>query len=174
MYKKFQKFFLTESTKSSLSQEVESILNDQINMELYSEYAYLIASSWFKNENLLGLAKWTQEHSNEEKGHALKIIDHMHDRFSNVKYSKIDSLDKSWKEPYEVLETIFEHEQKVTKSLHNIAEKVMGKDELTYTLIHEMLKEQIEEEAVTEELYDKLYKSRTNYAAILMIDQKYV
>merc|ERR1712070_1238117 len=70
----------TESLcRQNFSDQVESAICDQINMELYASYAYQAAARHFEREDvaLFGFAKFFQHQSDEEREHAEKFQKYM-------------------------------------------------------------------------------------------------
>ena len=57
-----------------LSSKLENVLNDQINLELCSAYAYLGMAAYFDRTPFTGFAKWMQVQSAEELGHANRAV----------------------------------------------------------------------------------------------------
>ena len=53
-----------------LSNKLERVLNDQINLELCSAYAYFGMAAYFERTAFTGFGKWMELQSREELGHA--------------------------------------------------------------------------------------------------------
>ncbi|KAF5271815.1 hypothetical protein FQR65_LT17570 [Abscondita terminalis] len=60
--------------KSSLTQEVENILNAQIKVEAHSSALYLAMSSWCDDQGLDFSSDFFAKQSNEEREHMLKLF----------------------------------------------------------------------------------------------------
>ncbi len=58
-----------------LTENVQKVLNDQFNAELYSSYLYLSMHAYFKSINLDGFANWMYQQAKEELLHAMKFYD---------------------------------------------------------------------------------------------------
>ena len=58
----------------SMSKVVIDALNQQINNELTASYEYLAMSGWCEGQTLQGSAKWLRLQSQEEYGHAMKLL----------------------------------------------------------------------------------------------------
>ena len=56
-----------------LSSKLEKVLNDQINLELSSAYAYFGMVAYFEHTAFTGFGKWMEVQSKEELGHARRI-----------------------------------------------------------------------------------------------------
>src|SRR5512145_1757673 len=67
-----------------LSKQLEKALNDQINLELSSAYAYLGMAAYFSQTPFTGFARWMDIQSKEELGHARKFFKYIVDRGGKV------------------------------------------------------------------------------------------
>jgi len=67
-----------------IGKKMENALNEQIKNELDSAYLYLSMSSYFNDNGLDGMANWLRLQTEEEKNHALKILDHIAGRQGRV------------------------------------------------------------------------------------------
>ena len=52
---------------------VSSLINDQINNELYSSYVYLDIANYYESKGLDGFANWFEIQAKEELDHALLL-----------------------------------------------------------------------------------------------------
>ncbi|HUU29625.1 MAG TPA: ferritin [archaeon] len=156
-----------------LSKKVHKALNDQVNAELYAAYLYFSMSNWCKSQNLDGFAQWLQVQAQEEVGHALKIYGYLHDKNATVELLKIDAPPKEWKSPLAAFEDAYKHEQKVTGMINNIVNlAVEDKDHATNVFLHWFVEEQVEEEASTLEVVDKLKLIADHPGGVYMLDHE--
>lgn len=159
--------------EANMDKKVLKVLNEQVNHEFFAAYLYLSMSTYFEAENLKGFANWMRMQYEEEIIHALKIFDYIHDRGEHVVLMQIDTPKAKWKSPLEAFSDAYAHEQKVTALINNIidvAEK--AKDRATMSFMQWYIDEQVEEEAQTSELVDKLKLIKDNPYALLMIDKE--
>ena len=49
-----------------MDKKLQSIFNEQIKNELYSEYLYLSMAAYFETVNLLGFSHWMKKQAGEE------------------------------------------------------------------------------------------------------------
>lgn len=79
--------------KNNWSDNLESLLNQQINMELYAAHVYLALSSYFKSDSIEypGMVKFFKENQNEEREHTDKFIEYQNIRGGMV---IIDTIQK--------------------------------------------------------------------------------
>ena len=156
-----------------LSQKMEQALNDQVNAEMYSAYLYLAMSSFFEDQNLSGFANWMYVQAQEEMTHAMKIYNYIFDRGGKVTLKAIDAPPSKWDDPLKVVEEVYEHEQKVTKMIHNLVDLARSeKDHGTDNMLQWFVSEQVEEEANADELMQRLKMVGGQGHGLLMIDRE--
>lgn len=156
-----------------LSQAVQDALNNQINLEFASAYAYLAMSGYFESANLTGFAGWMRTQYQEELAHALRLFDHMHDRGGTAKLEAIAEPKAKFMTTVESFEAALKHEQKVTASIHNLyALAAKENDYATQTMLQWFINEQVEEEKNVGQVVDWLKMSGDSPAALLMLDAK--
>jgi ferritin len=140
-----------------INSKVESALNDQIRKEFYSFYLYLSMAAHFESMNLKGFAHWMKIQANEETKHAMKIYDHIIQRGGKVILLQVDAPPSSWKSAKEMFAEAYQHEQKVTESINRIVELSKAeKDNASEVFLQWFVNEQVEEEASTNEIAQKL------------------
>lgn len=62
-----------------LPSEVSKLLNERLADELQAERMYMGMSVWLANQGFEKAAEWAKNESNDEKGHAQRILDHFTD-----------------------------------------------------------------------------------------------
>jgi ferritin len=154
-----------------ITSKVEGALNDQIRKEFYSFYLYLSMAAQFESMNLKGFAHWMQVQANEETKHAMKIYGHVNERGGKVALQQIDAPPFSWKSAIEMFTEAYEHERKVTESINKMVELARTeKDNATEVFLQWFVNEQVEEEASTYEIKQKLQLIGDNAPALVMLD----
>jgi ferritin len=156
-----------------LNENVQKALNKQLNAELYSSYLYLAMAAYFESENLNGFAHWMKVQSREEYEHGLKIYEYIHQRNGRVVLEKIDAPAESWKTIINLFEEVFEHEQKVSESINNIVELTLKeKDYATNNFLQWFVSEQVEEEATSLYILDRVKLVGDNRNGIFLLDRE--
>jgi len=156
-----------------ISQKIADALNDQIRKEVYSSYLYLSMAAQFASMNLNGFAHWMKIQTGEETKHAMKIYDHLNQRNGRVILQQIDAPPSSWKSAKEMFQDAYQHEQKVTESINKIVELARAeKDYATDAFLQWFVNEQVEEEASTNEILQKLQLMGDNPLALLVLDSE--
>ncbi|XP_068227289.1 ferritin heavy chain A-like [Palaemon carinicauda] len=129
--------------------DCELAINKQINMELQASYVYLAMSSYFARDDvaLLGMKKFFKESSDEERGHAEKLMEYQCKRGGRVALQSIASpSSNSWAGALEGLQAALDLEKKVNQSLldlHKVAGE-KGDAHLCDFLEEGYLKEQVD------------------------------
>jgi len=139
--------------------------------EFYSHYLYLSMATYFESVNLRGFASWMRIQAKEEFEHAMKFYEHIIERRGKVVLGTIQAPPASWKSAREVFEDAFEHEKKVTESIHKILDTARaGKEYATEVFLQWFVKEQVEEEGSTSEILDKLKLAGRETSALFVLD----
>ncbi|MFO8236075.1 MAG: ferritin [Bacteroidales bacterium] len=156
-----------------LSKKMEKALNEQVNAEMYSAYLYLSMSAYFEDMNLSGFAHWMYIQAQEEMTHAMKIYNYIFDRGGKVSLKAIEEPPAKWDNPVKVMEEVYQHEQKVTKMIHDLVDLAREeKDHSTDNMLQWFVSEQVEEEASADELLQKLKMLEGSGHALLMVDRE--
>ena len=154
-----------------IDSKVEKALNDQIQKEFYSSYVYLSMAAQFESMNLKGFAHWMQVQVGEETKHGMKIYGHVVERGGRVILQPIDAPPSNWKSAKEMFTKAYQHEQKVTESINGIVELARKeKDNATEVFLQWFVNEQVEEEASTNEIIQKLHLMGETAPALVMLD----
>ena len=67
-----------------INEKLQEAFNDQINKELYSEYLYHAMKIYFQELNLQGFVNWFDVQVQEERAHAVGMINYLNDRGGKV------------------------------------------------------------------------------------------
>jgi len=141
----------------TLSNTLQSALNDQIQKEYYSSYLYLAMSAYLESQNLPGAAKWTRIQSQEELGHALKLFDHVVDRGGRVTLAAIQQPPQAYGTALELFQQVLTHEEHVTASVHKLhAAALKEQDFPAQVMLQWFVTEQVEEEKNASQVVEQL------------------
>ena len=156
-----------------LSSNMKKALNDQINAELYSAYLYLSMAAYFEDTNLPGMAGWMKAQAQEEVGHAMKFYGYVFDRDSKVELKAIDGPKTKWASPLAAFEDAYKHEQKVTGLIHKLVDLAnKEKDHATRSFLNWFVDEQVEEEASTKMIAERLKVIGDSKPGLFMLDRE--
>lgn len=156
-----------------MNKKIEQALNDQLNAELFSSYLYLSMANCFTSKNLDGMAGWMRLQSEEERSHAMKFLDFIHQRGGRVELRQIDQPQLEWATPLEAFEQAYEHECEISRKIHTLVE--LATEESDYAAVNFLqwfVSEQVEEEANALGIVDKLKMVGDHPMGVLMMDGK--
>ena len=140
-----------------LDKKVAELINDQINKEFYSAYLYLDFSVYYEEVGLDGFANWDMIQAQEERDHAVLMLQYLQNNGEKVTLEAIAKPDKELKDKLQVLELGLEHERYVTSLIHTIYEAAYSaKDFRTMQFLDWFVKEQGEEEKTAEDMIKKM------------------
>lgn len=140
-----------------LDKKVSELLNDQVNKELYSAYLYLDFSNFYADEGLDGFANWYKIQAQEERDHAMLMMQYLQNNGEKVELKAIAKPDKELKDKLQVLELGLEHERYVTSLIHAIYDAAYNvRDFRTMQFLDWFVKEQGEEETNAEGMVKKM------------------
>jgi ferritin len=156
-----------------LSKKMLAALNEQVNAELYSAYLYLSMASHFKKTNLNGFARWLEVQTLEEMSHAMKIYDFINDCGEQTILAPLEGPPAQWESPLEAFEDAYRHEVKITGMIHNLVDlAIEEKDHASNTFLQWFVTEQVEEEASTDEVVQKLKLIKDTPGNLYLLDQE--
>ena len=114
-------------------------------------------SAYFESINLKGFANWMRVQTQEELVHAMKFYDYLIERGGKVVLSSIESPLTEWSSPLDVFKHAYQHEQNVTGLINKLVDLAMDeKDHATNNFLQWFVSEQVEEEASTDEVVQKI------------------
>ena len=156
-----------------ISKSMQEAVNEQINKELYSSYLYLSMAAYFENKNLPGFARWLHVQTDEERGHGMRLYQHLVDRGGRVMLKAIAAPATEWKSHLEVFKEVQAHEAVVTDSINGLYELALKeKDYPMQVLLQWFINEQVEEEKNAAEIVQQLELIDAHGTAVLMLDHQ--
>lgn len=156
-----------------LDKKVAELLNDQVNKEFYSAYLYLDFSIYYEEEGLDGFANWYKIQAQEERDHAMLMLQYLQNNGGKVVLGAIAKPDKELNNRLQVLELGLEHEQYVTSLIHTIYEAAYSvRDFRTMQFLDWFVKEQGEEETNATDLIKKMELFGSDPKGLYMLDQE--
>lgn len=151
--------------KTSLSEDIENILNAQIKIEAHASSLYLAMSSWCDDQGLDNAADFFAKQSDEERQHMLKLFKYISARGGRPISPEVSSIPVDFESFRGLFEQTLEQEMYVTEQFNTIADKCMKtKDYVTFNFVQWFLEEQVEEEYVARrvlELFDVIGEEGT-------------
>lgn len=156
-----------------INKKVEDAIIKQINAELYSAYLYLGMSAKCTETNLKGFANWLYVQAQEEMTHAMKFYRFILERGGHAVLTPIEGVRTDWKDQLEMFEAAYEHEKKVTGMINNIMDIALAeRDHATASMLNWFVDEQVEEEANSSEIAEKLKLIGESKEGLFMLDKE--
>lgn len=156
-----------------ISPRIEKLLNEQYHMEVFSAHLYLAMCSYFTDQDLDGFANFFMLQADEELAHARKQFDYLHEVDGKLKMGAIDAPQTDFDSMLSVFTLALDHEQKVTKSINQIAKASLEEDDFaTYNFLQWFIEEQVEEEASMRSLIAKVKLAEGNNSATYLLNEE--
>ncbi|MGL5651999.1 MAG: ferritin [Paraclostridium sp.] len=155
------------------SQKILDALNNQLQMEFFSEYFYMSMEAYFMDNNLDGFANFFNVQAKEERDHAYKLFNYISRAGGKIILQSIEQPKGAFESPLEVFELALNHEKLITNSIHELTDLAISeKDHTTSSFLRWFIDEQSEEEESMEKIVRKLRLLKNDPAGLLMIDQE--
>lgn len=139
-----------------ISDTMEQTLNEQLTRESYQAQVYLAYASWAEENGFGGIADFLYKHSHEERQHMLKFLRYINSRGGKAQIAAIEQPGSEPSNLRDCLEQTLQHEIDNSMSIDAIVNLALEeKDWATFNFGQWFVKEQIEEEALINNLLDK-------------------
>ena len=157
-----------------MNEKIASLLNDQINKELYSAYLYLDMANFYDDLDLDGYANYYMIQAQEERDHALLFMKYMQNNGLKVTLEAIDKPDKTFETVLDPLVAAAEHERYVTSLINDIYHEAhQAKDYRTMKFLDWFVDEQGEEEDNADSMVSRYKLFGTDPKGLYLLDQEY-
>lgn len=125
-----------------------SLINEQVGHEFSAFYQYLAVSTWFDAEALPELSKYFAAQAEEERMHAMKMVQFLNDTDRTVDFPGIPQPKTCFASVEEALQLAYDQEVKVTDQIKAIYDcAATHNDRVTQNFLQWFLQEQVEEVA---------------------------
>ena len=156
-----------------MSRSLYEAINDQINAELWSAYLYLSMSMDCEAKGYKGIANWFYVQFQEEQAHARIFMNYLNSRGEKVVLLPIAEVKTEWDAVLDMFKDTFNHEQKVTSMINNIAAIAeQDRDYATVNRIAWFIDEQVEEEESAREMISTFEAVEGNKYGMYMLDKE--
>lgn len=156
-----------------ISKKIQDAFNEQIQAEMFSSYLYLSMAAYFHSINMDGMAKWMHVQTKEENSHAMKFFEHIVERGGKVELMQIDKPKIEWNSPLEAFSEAYKHEQYITGRINNLVKLAAEEsDNAASIFLQWFVNEQVEEEANTSKITEKLKKIGDSVNGLFMLDSQ--
>ena len=130
------------------SERFVEALNDQIGREFVAAHQYTAVGAYYERLTFPRLAKFFFDQAEEERGHAMRMVNYLNDTGSDVRLGEIAAPKNEFADHVEPIRLSLEHEKKVTiaiSKLYEIARET--NDYASESFMQWFVDEQVEEEA---------------------------
>lgn len=155
--------------------ELTSAINHHLAAEFQASHSYLAMSIWLREKDLAGFSAYMLEKSNEERGHAARMIAYLVDSDEQVELPTVEAPERQWTSVQGLFDAVYALEKGVTASinrLYGIAEQ-QGERSAT-AMLDWFVAEQLQEEAEARFVSKRLRLAGDNSAALLLLDQQFL
>jgi ferritin len=135
------------------SERFVDALNDQIAREFNAAHQYTAVAAYYDRETFPRLAKFFYEQADEERGHAMKMVNYLRDTSSPLRIGEVAAPRTEFSDHVEPIKLALEHERKVTVSISELFEIARDtNDYASESFMQWFVDEQVEEEATMDAL----------------------
>jgi len=156
-----------------LSKVVQDALNKQINNEFMASYAYLAMAAHCERVHFTGAGKWLRIQSQEEYGHAMRLLNFLLARGGKVELKALATPKGDYKSLFDVFDTAYKQEQSVSKAINGLYE-IAFKEKAFDTVVQTewFVNEQVEEEQTMRQIVAKLEMIKDDAPSLLDFDRE--
>ena len=155
-----------------IGKKMTEALNRQMNREFYNSRLYLSMAAHFHALNMQGATHWMEVQAQEETGHGKKIYTHLKDRAARVTVAELPAPPTEWDSPLAAFEAAYKHECGVSKEIDELlALAAAQKDNAAAVMLQWFVTEQVEEEASTDHVVQKLRAIKDAPGGLMIMDQ---
>ena len=131
-----------------IAKQAADLLNEQVGHEFSAFLQYVAVSTWFDAEALPGLARYFSKQADEERMHAMKMVQFLNDTDQEVALPGIPQPKGSFGSVEEAIQLAYDQEVQVTEQIKAIYDAAAGaNDRITQNFLQWFLEEQVEEVA---------------------------
>ncbi len=135
------------------SERFVDALNAQIGREFAAAHQYTAIGAYYAAETFPQLTKFFYAQAEEEREHAMKMVNHLLDRNAKVDFSEVSAPRTDFADHVAPIKLALAQEQQVTVHIAELFEVARDtRDYLAEQFLHWFLEEQVEEEASMSDL----------------------
>lgn len=129
-----------------ISEALNAKLNEQIKHEFDAAYSYLAMACYFETHSLEALAARFREQSDEEREHAMKIVDYLLETGARVTLAPLDAPKHEYNSPADAIATALSQEKTVTEQINTLVDLAKSEnDHASCSFLQWFVDEQVEE-----------------------------
>lgn len=155
------------------AKKLGTLVNKQINLELFSAYLYWEIANYYREYGLAGFANWYEVQAKEEMDHAELLRNALLNQGEKVSLSAIAAPEIKFSNIAEPLSFSLKHEKAVTAGLAQIHEAAMDqKNAFMVNTLNWFLSEQAEEEKNSADLIRNYELFAKDGSGLYQMDQQ--
>nr|WP_311447851.1 ferritin [uncultured Porphyromonas sp.] len=153
------------------TEKMQSAINMQIALEMFSANLYLSMSASYASSGLDGFAHWYYVQYREELEHAEDMMKYSIERGGKVRIQAIPAVETDFATALEIAEKAYAHECRVSSSIEELVRLAAAERDLaSQDFFMKYIREQVEEEATASNLVDRLRLAQG--AALIFLDKE--
>jgi ferritin len=156
-----------------ISPKMEKLLNEQFLRELFSANQYLSISSYYESLELDGFANFFRIQAQEELMHAMKQFDYLHQVDGRIIMDAIPRPVTEFHNIKEGIELSLKQEREITRQINSLMKEAMNESDFaTQSFLQWFINEQVEEEAIVNNVLRKLELIGDNTSALYLLNEE--
>lgn len=150
---------------------LHDLFNTQITNEFAASALYLSASIWCEDKEFVGMANYMRAESDEERGHALSLIDFANKRDIPIHLEEIPAPESDWDTLEELWTDLLESEKSNTRALYAMADAAQTcHDHAVLALLQSFHSEQVESEGKLKTILAKVREENLTPGLVYQLD----
>jgi bacterioferritin B len=135
------------------SERFVDALNDQIAREFNAAHQYTAVAAYYDRETFPRLAKFFFDQAEEERGHAMKMVNYLRDTNSPLRIGEVAAPKSEFADHVEPIKLSLENERKVTVAISKLFDIARDTNDFaSESFMQWFVDEQVEEEATMDAL----------------------
>jgi ferritin len=144
------------------SERFVDALNAQIAREFGASHQYIAIGTYYAGETFPRLAEFFYDQAEEERGHAMKMVNYLLDRNQQPDIGGIDPPRKAFSDHVEPINVALEQERQISVYISELFEIArQTRDYQSEQFMQWFLEEQVEEEASMQDLLNVAERTRS-------------
>jgi ferritin len=146
-----------------ISEKLQDAINQQVGNEFGASLEYLQIASYFESEDMLKLSQIFFDQADEERDHAMKLLNYILDTGGDVVIPAIPQPKAGFDSPADAVQTALTWEETVTKQINNLMDiAVSEKDYIAQEFLAWFVNEQLEEISKMSTILNIIKRSENN------------
>lgn len=156
-----------------ISERIQELINQLIQMELTASNLYMAMSSYFHRLGLVGLERWNVVQSREKTRNVRLLINYLNDRDGVVEVRAVSAQPTNFGSPIEAYQLVYAHEEGVTGAYEKAyAIAFEERDFQTAALFEGFLREQTQVVGMAKVILSRMQLGGTDPAGLLLLDRE--